>query len=320
MKVLKLQSGSELPALGIGTWTLNPSEIRATHASIRHAIEIGYRHIECAMIYGNEAAVGAAIAESINSGTVTREQLWVTSKLWNDSHAPPDVDSALDKTLADLRLDYLDLYLIHWPVCLRKGTVLPQSAADLLSLEQMPLAETWAALEQTVADGRCRHLGVSNFSAQKLGVLLETATIKPTVTQVELHPYLQQQALVDHAKAHGVVVTAYAPLGSPGRPEMFKRPEEPVLLEDPLIVDIAASLRCSPAQILLAWALARDTAVVVKSFKAPRLAENLAAVEISLSPEIMDQIAGLDRARRYFPADMWACPGSPYTSANIWDE
>lgn len=317
MQPLILESGAKLPTLGLGTWSFEPNDVGA---AVKHAIEIGYRHIDCALIYGNEAAIGEAIAECIAAATVTREQLWITSKLWNDSHATEDVSLALDKTLADLRLDYLDLYLIHWPVCLRKGTVVPQSPADFISLDELPIAQTWTALEQTVADGRCRHLGVSNFSSPKLRALIGAATVKPAVIQVEMHPYLQQQALVDDAKAHGVSVTAYAPLGSRGRPAMFKMADEPILQEDPVIVEIAKAMGCTPAQVLLAWAIERGTAAVPKSTSPAHLAENLAAAELSLSPEIMGRIAQLDRSRRYFRADLWSSEGSPYSPANIWDE
>ncbi len=152
--------------LGLGTWNAPPGEVgQAVHAALR----LGYRHIDCAAIYGNEAEIGAALQAAIDEGVVTREQLWITSKLWNNAHAPEAVEPALKQTLADLRLDHLDLYLIHWPVAFRPGVRMPETAEDLIALEELPLAATWAAMEAAVEKGLCRHIGVSNFGLATLG-------------------------------------------------------------------------------------------------------------------------------------------------------
>jgi len=300
-----------MPMLGLGTWKSEPGEVGG---AVRTALELGYRHIDCAAIYGNEAEIGEALADC------ERDQLWVTSKLWNNAHASADVDPALRQTLADLRLDYLDLYLIHWPVVLRKECVVPETGADMLSLDQVPIAETWRAMEALVDQGLCRHIGVSNFSVAKLESLIAGARIAPAMNQIELHPYLQQRAMVEFCAAHGIGLTAYSPLGSPDRPETMKAEDEPVLLEDAAVAAIAARHGCSPAQVLIAWALARGTAVIPKSVNRARLEQNLAAAPIALRETDMAELAALDRARRYVDGSFWEREGGPYTRANLWDE
>lgn len=306
-----------MPALGLGTWKSAPGEIGA---AVREAIRAGYRHIDCAPIYGNEEEIGRALAECFEDGLASREELWITSKLWNDRHASGEVIPALEETLSDLGLEYLDLYLIHWPVAIRTGLTFPESGVDMVSLEELPLEETWERMEAALAAGLCRHIGVSNFSAAKLARLLGVGRVAPEVDQVELHPYLRQDELVSFCRDNGVIVTAYSPLGSPDRPERLKEDDEPVLLEDPVIRGIAERLGATPAQVLIAWALARDTAVIPKSVNPDRIRENLAAADVSLDDEAMSGIAALDRHRRYIVGHVWAMEGSPYSLGRLWDE
>ncbi|MGH8112928.1 MAG: aldo/keto reductase, partial [Rhodanobacteraceae bacterium] len=244
----------------------------------------------------------------------------VTSKLWNSFHRPADVQPALETTLRHLRLDYIDLYLMHWPVALKPGVEFPKSAADMIGPDELPFTETWRAMEACVDRGLARHIGVSNFSAAKLERLLDGERIKPAMNQVELHPYLQQNELVEFCGEHGIHVTAYSPLGSGDRPKGMKAADEPSLLDEPTIAGIAQRHSVSPAQILIAWALARGTAVIPKAVKRDHIRQNLEAAKLELTAADMDAIARLDRQRRYFTGSFWALPGSGYTVENIWDE
>lgn len=317
MKALTFGNGDQMPILGLGTWKSDPGDV---YNAVKEAIRVGYRHIDCAHIYGNEAEVGKAIAQSISEGIVSRDQLWITSKLWNDSHAPVHVQPGLETTLNNLQLDYLDLYLIHWPVSLRKGAGFPFGADDFISLESLPIVDTWAAMETLVDAGTCRHIGVSNFSQVKIKALLESARIKPEMNQIELHPYLQQTELVEFCQRNGVHVTAYSPLGSGDRPDSLKAVDEPVLLKDEAIATIAQNHGITPAQVLISWAIHRGTAVIPKSVTPARIQQNLASAEVSLASEDMESIVSLDRHRRYVDGTFWCFDGSPYTLDNLWNE
>ena len=317
MKNLQFQNGDTIPMLGLGTWKSEPGDV---YEAVKEAVHIGYRHLDCAPIYGNEPEIGQALSECFQEGLVTRDEMFITSKLWNDSHAPGDVKPALEGTLADLRLNYLDLFLIHWPVAFKKGVAFPETADEMIGLDELPIAETWEALEAAVDEGLCRHIGVSNFSAAKVRTLLESARLKPEMNQIELHPYLQQAELVDFCRANGVHVTAYSPLGSRDRSPEFKAPSEPDLFRDPTVRSIAERHGITPAQVLIAWAVQRGTSVIPKSTNPERMEQNLAAAEISLSAEDMRTIASLDRHSRYIVGDFFALPGSAYTVASLWDE
>ncbi len=317
MKTLTLHDGGKLPAFGLGTWKSKPGEVGT---AVTEAIRLGYRHIDCAAIYGNEAEVGEALAKCFADGLVTRDDLWITSKLWNSFHAPDDVLPALRKTLSELRLEQLDLYLMHWPVALPNDVVVPENGRQMIDLGDLPVTTTWQAMEAGVDQGLTRYLGVSNFSLKKTRGLCAEARIQPAINQVEMHPYLRQQELVDGCRELGVAITAYSPLGSPDRPDGMRLADEPVLLEDPTLATVAARVGATKGQVLIAWALQRGTSVIPKSVNPKRLAENLAACDVRLDAVAMQELDGLDRHRRYVDGEFWVFEDGPYTLANLWDE
>ena len=317
MKTISLNSGDVIPAFGLGTWKSEPDVV---YEAVKEAIKVGYRHIDCAAIYCNEEEVGRALSDVIAEGVVKREELWITSKLWNNSHAPEDVKAALEKTLSDLQLDYLDLYLIHWPVHQKKEVFLPEGDDIFIPYDDIPIIDTWRAMEELVKKDKLKTIGVSNFNIPKLERLLNEAEIKPVMNQVEGHPYLQQPELLDYCRSQYVALTAYSPLGSPDRPEQMKADDEQSLLENEVIVSVAERNGVSAGQVLIAWAVQRGTVVIPKSANAVRIAQNLEASEMTLSEEDMADIAKLDTGYRYVKGDFWERPGSPYTMDWLWNE
>ncbi|MCP4438822.1 MAG: aldo/keto reductase [Aureispira sp.] len=317
MQNLTLNTGSQLPALGLGTWKSKPGEV---YQAILQAIQIGYRHFDCAAIYGNESEIGQAFQEAFQKGWVTRQELWITSKLWCNAHHAENVQTALQKTLNDLSLDYLDLYLIHWPVVLQPTSMFAAKASDLIPLKEVPTIETWQALESCVQAGLSKNIGVSNFSVNKLSELLAQTSTTPAMNQIELHPLLQQKEMLDYCKTVGVQLTAYSPLGSKDRAAALRSANEPSLLENTTILDIASTHNCTAAQVLIKWALQRGTAVIPKSVNPKRLKENFEAQELTLSSQAMQEISTLDKHFRFVNGAFWAVEGSDYTVAKLWDE
>lgn len=316
MKTLQFRNGDPIGAIGLGTWKSEPGRVGE---AVEAALEAGYRHIDCAAIYGNEAEIGDALARVFARGEIGREDVHITSKLWNNAHRADDVRPALEQTLTDLKLEALDLYLIHWPVAFRPGLEgFPESESDFLTPQQAPIDETWKAMLAVRDQGLARHVGVSNFSIPKLERLTAPGLEAPEMNQVELHPYLQQDELLAWCREHGVVVTAYSPLGSSDRPDRMKSADEPALLEDEIIGEIAAKHSATPAQILIAWAVARDTIAIPKSTHRGRIRQNLESAGITLDDADMNRIRGLDRHYRYIAGDSFRTASGLY--ANIFDD
>eukprot|EP01063_Lacrimia_lanifica_P017022 TRINITY_DN2370_c0_g2_i1.p1 TRINITY_DN2370_c0_g2~~TRINITY_DN2370_c0_g2_i1.p1 ORF type:complete len:377 (+),score=100.73 TRINITY_DN2370_c0_g2_i1:163-1131(+) len=299
-----------MPAFGLGTWRAAKG---AAGASVKHALAVGYRSIDLAPRYQNEAEIGAvAFAPAFTDpAPVPRAGVFIASKLWNTDH--DNVHNALTKTLADLQLDYLDLWYMHWPVALAPGhdtvgNVRFNAAADL--------GRTWAAMEAEVQAGRVRALGVSNFNVEQLQALLQTATIKPVANQVELHPYLPQGRLVQFCRAHGIRVVAYCPIGSPGNAAQNVKAATPLIAHE-TVTSVADATGLTPAQVLLKWGLQHGITVIPKSVTPARIEENIAAWRNPqpLSDEHMaaiDGIAAADGPVRYLRAEHYYRPGQSY--------
>ncbi len=302
--------------LGLGTWKSKPGEV---YNAIREAIKIGYRHFDCAFIYMNEKEIGNALLDAMKEGDVTRSELWITSKLWNNSHAQKDVIPTLKKTLVDLQLDYLDLYLVHWPHVFKKGCINASAANETLPTSEVPHFETWKGMESAVEAGLAKHIGVCNFNRHKLKSLADQATIKPEMNQVELHPLLHQNELLEFCTENGIHITAYSPLGSPDRSAGMKAENEPILFDHPTIKELAETHSCSPAQIMIAWAITRGTAVIPKSVNPERLKQNFESTLIVLSGEDMKKMATADKGYRFVKGQFWAFEGTEYSVDWLWN-
>jgi diketogulonate reductase-like aldo/keto reductase len=303
MQSLKLWNGESLPMLGLGTWQAEPSEVGQ---AVKYALlEAGYRHIDCASIYGNEREIGRALTESFGPN-LKREEVFITSKLWNTHHRAEHVEAACRQTLRDLQLDYLDLYLVHWMLPFEfGGEAEPVGADGVAKLEHVSLQETWQAMERLVDLGLVKSIGVANCSVMMLIDLLTYARIQPAVNQIELHPYNAQTALVKFCQDHTIAVTAYSPLATPASaPEGF-----PKLLDDSTVQHMARKYSKTPAQIVLRWAIERDTAPIPKSTNLARIKENMEVLDFTLSSAEVEILTALDKRLRYVdPIDWWGIP------------
>jgi len=280
---VKLCNGVSMPFLGLGTWKSAPGEVAK---AVEHSLKVGYRHIDGAHVYGNEKEVG----EGIRASGVAREEIFVTSKLWNTKHHPDDVEPACRQTLADLGLDYVDLYLIHWPHAFQRGDDKFPKREDgsVLYDETLHPTDCWLEMEKLVAKGLVKSIGLSNFNSEQIEDVLKKGTIKPVTNQVECHPYLSQSKLLKFCSERGITITAYSPLGSPDRP--WAKPGEVNLLDDPKIKEIGARYGKSPAQVVIRWQIQRGVIVIPKSVNPGRIEENGNVFDFSLTHEEMEHI------------------------------
>ena len=298
--------GDSMPAVGFGLWKIGQSE---TADMVHAAIAAGYRHLDSAADYANEVQTGAGISSALAAGLCQREDLWVTSKLWNTFHRPEHVRPACEKTLSDLGLDYLDLYLVHFPIALKyvdfdkryppEWFHDPDAASPRMEIDPVPLHETWAAMEALLASGLVKHIGVSNYNSALLHDLMAYASHKPEVLQVEAHPHLTQDRLVRLAQGYGMVVTAYSPLGALSYVSLDMATENETVLETDVVKAAAARLGRTPAQVVLRWGVQRGTAIIPKTARKERLKENLALFDFELSDQEMLAISELNCNRRF---------------------
>lgn len=286
-----------MPAVGLGTFGSDHATAELIADAVRGAAAVGYRHYDCAAVYGNEAEIGQALQDVMATG-VSREELWITSKLWNDKHAASDVIPACEQSLRDLGLDYLDLYLVHWPF---PNFHPPHCDVSSRSPDAKPYIhenymKTWRQMETLVEQGKVRHIGTSNMTIPKLELLLRDCTVRPAVNEMELHPHFQQPELFDYVSQQGIVPVGYCPLGSPGRPERDRTSEDTVDLEDPAVLAIAEAHGIHPAMVCLKWGVQRGEVVIPMSTKRRNYLANLKCVtEDPLSEGEMEALSRIDR-------------------------
>ena len=295
-----------MPSVGLGLWKVDPLGVGEL---VYEAISVGYRHLDSACDYGNEAEVGKGIERVLALNVCHREDLWITSKLWNTFHEPKYVRSAVERTLRDLQVDYLDSYLIHFPISL--AYVAPETRyppgwffepdAPNPSMQsiKVPVAETWGAMEELVDAGLVRTIGVCNFGISLLRDLQAGARIQPSSLQVEMHPRLTQEKLLRFCNQENIAVTAFSPLGAPSYVPLGMAKETDSLLINQDILEIADVVQRTPAQVLLRWGVQRGTAVVPKTSQPKRLKENISLFDFSLSEEQMLIIDGLNKNHRF---------------------
>lgn len=322
MPKIPCPGGGEIPAVGMGTFGSDHVSAEEIAAAVEKAVELGCRHIDCASVYGNEKEIGRALRRLFDRGIVRREELWITSKLWNDMHGPGDGLLSCAQSLKDLGLNYLDLYLVHWPfpnyhppgcdVTSRSPDARPYIHEEFMAL--------WRQMEQLVKRGLVRHIGNSNMSIPKIELLLRDAEIKPVCNEMELHPHFQQPEFFSYIREKGIIPIGYSPIGSPARPERDRTAADSVDIEDPVIRRIAKAHGVHPAVICIKWAVGRGQIPIPFSAKPQKILSNLkAACEDPLSSREMEEISAIDRGCRLIKGQVFLWKKDQDWRA-LWDE
>ncbi|KAG9469223.1 hypothetical protein GDO78_021013 [Eleutherodactylus coqui] len=302
-----LNDGRKMPVIGFGTYAPPQFSKRLAEDGVKVALEVGYRHIDSAFIYKNEVEVGQAIKQKIADGTVKREDVFYTGKLWSTFYTPDRVRQGLEKSLTNLQLDYMDLFLIHSPIEFKPGDdLLPTDENGKPIYHNTDIRDTWKALEECKDAGLVRSIGVSNFSKRQIELILNCPDLKykPVCNQVECHIYLNQSKLQEFLKSHDIVLVAFSVLGS-SRDQKWIDQNSPVLLEDPVLNCIAEKVGRTPAQVALRYLLQRGAVVLAKSFTPARIKENFQVFDFQLSAEEMKTLDGLNRDMRYMDIRQW---------------
>ena len=316
-----LSTGQTMPAIGLGTFSNDRYDARRMAEAVAEALRLGYRLIDCASVYGNEPEIGEVLDAAVRGG-LKRDELFVTSKLWNDSHAPEKVRPAIEKSLRDLRLDYLDMYYIHWPF---PNTHAPGAAHDSRSPDARPYSHdrylaVYRELEKAVADGLIRGIGTSNMTVAKLRLLLPAVGIRPAANQMEMHPAFAQPEFFAYLRGEGICPVAYCPLGSPGRPDRDTTPDDVAVMRHPVVTEIARNLGIHPALVCLKWAVQRGQVPIPSSVMREQLATNLRCVTVDpLTDAEMRRMDGVDSGCRLIKGQvfLWETAGS---WMDLWDE
>jgi diketogulonate reductase-like aldo/keto reductase len=315
-----LYTGAKIPAIGLGTFGSDKYPAQVIADAVIGAAEVGYRHFDCAAVYGNEHLIGHALQKIMQRG-IRRADLWVTSKLWNDKHAEPDVIPAFQKSLHDLQLEYLDLYLVHWPF---PNYHAPGVSVDSRDPHAKPyihenFMRTWRQLEKLYKMGLVRHIGTSNVTIPKLKLILRDAEIKPAVNEMELHPHFQQPELYQFVVENGIVPIGYSPIGSPSRPERDRTPDDTVDMDDPVIVEIAKRHNLHPAVVCLKWGVQRGHVVIPFATKRAQYVANLQGiVREPLSDDEMRALATIDKNCRLIKGQVFLWQGARGWQ-DLWD-
>jgi alcohol dehydrogenase (NADP+) len=315
-----LPTGAKIPAIGLGTFGSDRISGPQVAEAVLEAAAVGYRHFDCAAVYGNEELLGHSLRRII-AGGIPREELWVTSKLWNDKHDENDVIPAFEKSLADLQLDYLDLYLIHWPFpnYHPPGCDVSSRSPNAQPYLHENYMKTWRKLEHLVEADLVRHIGTSNMTIPKLRLLLRDARIKPVCNEMELHPHFQQPELFNFVLDNGMIPIGFSPIGSPARPDRDRTPSDTVDTEDPVVVEIASRLKVHPAVVCVKWAVQRGQIPIPFSINRRNYLSNLrGVVEDPLTDQEMDALSRIDRNCRLIKGDVFLWKENQTWEA-LWD-
>jgi alcohol dehydrogenase (NADP+) len=316
-----LSGGQKIPAIGLGTFGSDHVTHEKVAEAVSYAIRNGYRHIDCASVYRNEKQIGAAISELLAGGIVKREELWMTSKLWNDMHGDGEVIESCRQTLDDLQLDYLDLYLVHWPFpnYHAPGCDVNSRNPDAKPYIHENFMKTWRQMEELVQMGWVRNIGTSNMTIPKLELLLRDCKIRPAVNEMELHPHFQQPELFRYVVDQGIQPIGYSPIGSPNRPERDRTSDDTSDMEDPVIVEIARRLKVHPAAVCLKWSVQKGAIPIPFSVNPVNILNNLlAVVSQPLSQEDMEAISKIDKNCRLIKGQVFLWKEGQTWEA-LWD-